>query len=84
MVNPKTTFSEKESSYLVLGLDIGIGSCGWCILDRAQHIIVDMGVRLWNPPQEKKDESESRVNKTGCPIVPSKLQADERQEKALL
>lgn len=35
MVNPKTTFSEKESSYLVLGLDIGIGSCGWCILDRA-------------------------------------------------
>lgn len=36
------------------------------------------------PASGKKDESESRVNKTGCPIVPSKLQADERQEKALL
>ena len=57
MVNPKTTFSERESNYLVLGLDIGIGSCGWCILDKAHNIIVDMGVRLWSPPQENKTKA---------------------------
>ena len=44
----------KEKPYIVLGLDIGIGSCGWALLDLANRIIIDMGVRLWDVPQESK------------------------------
>lgn len=44
-------------SYRVLGLDIGIGSCGWSLLDTACHDVVDMGVHLWSPPQNPKDKS---------------------------
>lgn len=39
---------------LVLGLDIGIGSLGWCLIDDGRHEIVDMGVRLWDVPQDSK------------------------------
>lgn len=45
-----------NTPYLVLGLDIGIGSCGWALLDMANKIIVDMGVHLWDVPQESKSK----------------------------
>lgn len=37
--------------YYVLGLDLGIGSLGWCILDTANEKVVDGGVHLWDVPQ---------------------------------
>ena len=40
--------------YLVFGIDIGIGSAGWSLLDIANKRIVDMGVHLWEVPQEPK------------------------------
>lgn len=40
--------------YFVLGLDIGIGSLGWCIIDIANEKLIDMGVHLWEVPQEQK------------------------------
>lgn len=40
--------------YKILGLDIGIGSCGWALLDMRGERIVDMGVHLWDVPQEPK------------------------------
>ena len=43
-----------EKPELILGLDIGIGSCGWAILDIANQRIVDMGVHLWDVPQAPK------------------------------
>ena len=43
-----------DKPYLILGLDIGIASCGWALLDTANHRIVDMGVHLWDAPQKKK------------------------------
>lgn len=39
---------------LVLGLNIGIGSIGWCLTDFDACKIVDMGVRLWDVPQASK------------------------------
>lgn len=32
--------------YLVFGIDIGMGSAGWSLLDIANKRIVDMGVHL--------------------------------------
>lgn len=40
--------------YYLLGLDLGIGSLGWCILDIANKVVVDGGVHLWNIPQDSK------------------------------
>ena len=43
-----------DKPYLILGLDIGIASCGWALLDIANCRIVDMGVHLWDAPQQAK------------------------------
>ncbi|WP_169301829.1 type II CRISPR RNA-guided endonuclease Cas9 [Parvibacter caecicola] len=47
MVNP-------QGGHSVLGLDIGIGSCGWCLIDTKYQRIIASGVRLWDTPQEPK------------------------------
>lgn len=49
--------SESPHPYIVLGLDIGIASIGWCLLDIESHRIVDMGVRLWESVQEDKTKA---------------------------
>lgn len=49
--------------YLVLGLDIGIGSCGWCVLDIANKHVVDMGAHLWEVPQEPKSKTSTAVTR---------------------
>lgn len=44
---------------LVLGLDIGISSVGWGIIDEESGNVIDAGVRLLKKPIEmpmKKDE----------------------------
>lgn len=40
--------------YLVLGLDPGIASCGFCLLDMTDHKILEMGAHLFDAPQEDK------------------------------
>lgn len=40
--------------YLVLGLDPGIASCGFCLLDLINHQILEMGVHLFDTPQDPK------------------------------
>ncbi len=45
---------ESERAYLVLGLDPGIASCGFCLLDMTNHKILEMGSRLFKTPQEDK------------------------------
>ncbi|MCI6681818.1 MAG: hypothetical protein MR472_05225, partial [Parafannyhessea umbonata] len=40
--------------YLVLGLDPGISSCGFALLDMNNHKILEMGSHLFNAPQEDK------------------------------
>ena len=40
--------------YLVLGLDPGIASCGFALLDMTDHRILEMGAHLFDAPQEDK------------------------------
>ena len=45
---------ENERPYLVLGLDPGIGSCGFALLDMTNHKILELGSHLFDVPQESK------------------------------
>lgn len=42
--------------YIILGIDLGIGSCGWALIDTANGRIVHLGSHLWDPPQEPKSK----------------------------
>ena len=44
----------KHQGYLVLGLDPGIASCGFCLLDLENNRILEMGVHLFDTPQDPK------------------------------
>lgn len=46
--------AELKEPYYVLGLDPGIASCGFCLIDIANKVIVEMGVHLFKAPQEDK------------------------------
>lgn len=43
--------------YLVLGLDLGIASCGFCLIDTANHEILEIGSRTFPAPQISKANS---------------------------
>lgn len=49
--------------YLVLGLDPGIASCGFCLLDMTNHKILEMGSHLFDPPQEPKTKTSLAVTR---------------------
>lgn len=42
--------------YLVLGLDPGISSCGFCLIDLNNHLILEMGSHLFKAPQQDKNK----------------------------
>ena len=52
--SPAPEPSDAETPFLVLGLDPGIGSCGFCLIDLANHRILEMGSHLFDIPQESK------------------------------
>lgn len=45
---------DSNRPYLVLGLDPGIASCGFTLLDMTNHAILEMGSHLFDAPQEDK------------------------------
>lgn len=45
---------DKKRHDLVLGLDPGIASCGFALLDMTDHKILEMGTHLFDTPQEDK------------------------------
>lgn len=49
------------SPYLVLGLDLGIGSCGFALIDLNNHRILEMGSHLFDIPQNPKDHTSLAV-----------------------
>ncbi len=53
----------------VLGLNIGIASLGWCLLDMDAERIVDMGVRLWDVPQNPKSKESLAAARRGARSV---------------
>lgn len=49
--------------YLVLGLDPGIASCGFCLLDMSNHKILEMDSHLFKAPQEDKTKTSLAVTR---------------------
>lgn len=45
---------DSDRPYLVLGLDPGIASCGFALLDMTNHSILEMGAHLFDAPQDSK------------------------------
>ena len=54
---------ETSRPYLVLGLDPGIASCGFCLLDMTNHKILEMGSHLFDAPQEPKTKTSLAVTR---------------------
>ncbi|MBR5951370.1 MAG: hypothetical protein IKZ87_08065, partial [Actinomycetaceae bacterium] len=46
---------DQLSPYYVLGLDPGIASCGFCLIDTNNHKILEMGSHLFSAPQNPKN-----------------------------
>lgn len=42
---------------LVFGIDIGIGSCGWAVVDTRKHKIIAMGSRCFDPSEDPKTKT---------------------------
>ncbi len=55
--------------YLVLGLDPGIASCGFCLIDLANHQILEMGSHLFKAPQEDKTKVSLAVGRRNARSV---------------
>ena len=55
--------------YLVLGLDPGIASCGFCLLDMTDHKILEMGSHLFDAPQEAKTKVSLAVTRRNARSV---------------
>ncbi len=51
--------------YLVLGMDPGISSCGFALLDTANNEILEMGVRLFDAPKHPKTKQSLAVIRRG-------------------
>ena len=54
---------DETRPYLVLGLDPGIASCGFCLLDMTNHKILEMGSHLFKAPQEDKTKTSLAVTR---------------------
>ena len=52
-----------EEPYLVLGLDPGIASCGFALIDMNNHEILEMGSHLFDTPQEDKTKVSLAVSR---------------------
>ncbi len=46
----------------ILGLDVGIGSLGWAVIDEEQHRIVDLGVRIFESGEEGATKAADRAS----------------------
>ncbi|WP_282191854.1 type II CRISPR RNA-guided endonuclease Cas9 [Adlercreutzia caecimuris] len=44
----------QKEPYYILGLDPGIASCGFALIDTSNHKILEMGAHLFDAPQESK------------------------------
>ena len=60
---------ETSRPYLVLGLDPGIASCGFCLLDMTNHKILEMGSHLFDAPQEPKTKTSLAVTRRNARSV---------------
>lgn len=70
--------------YLVLGLDPGIASCGFCLLDMTDHKILEMGSHLFDAPQNPKSKQNLSVERRNARSARRNLKRTrDRQKKCL-
>lgn len=74
--------SLESEPYLVLGLDIGIASCGWALLDTANKFVVGLGVHLWDVPQEDKTKQSKAVTRRSARSIRRSLERKHNRGKA--
>lgn len=60
---------ETERPYLVLGLDPGIGSCGFALLDMTNRKFLELGSHLFDVPQEDKTKISLAVKRRNARSV---------------
>ena len=53
---------EDTRHYLVLGLDPGKASCGFCLLDMTDHKILEMGAHLFSAPEKGGTAGKEKVS----------------------
>ena len=66
---------------LKLGLDLGIGSLGWSLLDFQTKKIIDGGVILWDIPQEDKTNASLCAKRRGFRSVRRNLSRKRNRKK---
>lgn len=68
-----------QPRYLVLGMDPGIASCGFALLDLNNHEILEMGSRLFDAPQDDKTKVSLASQRRGARSV--RRNTDRTQER---
>ncbi len=68
----------------VLGLDLGIGSLGWSLIDFEENKIVDGGVVLWDVPQDKEKKSSLCAQKRNHRSIRRNLDRKQNRKKYCL
>lgn len=69
----------------ILGLDVGIGSLGWAVIDEDNHRIVDLGVRIFESGEEGASKAADRASQVRRSYRANKrLNKRSKQRKARL
>jgi len=55
-----------DERYLVLGLDLGIASCGFALIDRAAGTILELGSHLFDTPADAKTKTSLAAKRRGA------------------
>lgn len=50
-----------QKKKVIIGLDIGVNSVGWCMLDSESNKIIDRGVRLFDSSQDSDGNSKRKI-----------------------
>lgn len=70
--------------YLVLGMDPGIASCGFALLDLANHEILEMGSRLFDASQNPKTKMSRAAERRGYRSARRNLDRTQDRRKSCL
>ena len=74
----------KEKPYLVLGMDPGIASCGFALLDMNNHEILEMGAHLFDVPQNPKSHESNAVARRAARSIRRNLDRTQARQKHCL
>lgn len=70
--------------YTVLGIDLGIGSCGFALIDLTNHQILEMGSHLFDVPQTPKEHTSLAVVRRNARHVRRNLKRTRDRQKHCL